>query len=166
MATYWDQAAKSFRGALSGAVDAETLRGLHAVRPGRHFLVLARQLVVLAAAVYVILRWGGLAYAWIPASVVIGFVIFDFTVLLHGMLDCHRTWRRSAHLLGQRFRVLMPDLPGFGYSGRPDAPYTLEWFADVIGQWMKQWSIGTSVWLFFAKKPQPSGRIWRRVLWR
>ena len=83
MATYWDQAAKSFRGALSGAVDAETLRALHAVRPGRHFLVLARQLAVLAAAVYVILRWGDLAYVWIPASVAIGFVIFDFTVFLH-----------------------------------------------------------------------------------
>lgn len=63
-------------------------------------------------------------------------------VLLHGLLDSHRTWRRVAHLLGQRFRVLMPDLPGFGYSGRPDAPYTLEWFSDVLGQWLKQIGVG------------------------
>ena len=83
MATAWDQAAKSFRGALSSAVDAQTLRGLHAVQPWRHFLVLARQLLVLAAAAYVILRWGEAWYVWIPASIAIGFVVFDFSVLLH-----------------------------------------------------------------------------------
>jgi pimeloyl-ACP methyl ester carboxylesterase len=43
-------------------------------------------------------------------------------VLLHGMLDSHRTWRRSAPLLAERFRVLMPDMPGHGLSARPDAP--------------------------------------------
>lgn len=32
----------------------------------------------------------------------------------------------------------MPDLPGHGYSGRPDAPYTLTWYADVIAAWMKE----------------------------
>lgn len=58
-------------------------------------------------------------------------------VLLHGMLDSHRTWRRAAPRLAKRFRVLMPDLPGHGYSGRPDAPYTLAWQADVMGRWMQ-----------------------------
>jgi pimeloyl-ACP methyl ester carboxylesterase len=31
----------------------------------------------------------------------------------------------------------MPDLPGHGYSGRPDAPYTLTWYASVIAAWME-----------------------------
>lgn len=60
----------------------------------------------------------------------------DPLVLLHGILDSHRAWRRVAPLLARRFRVLMPDLPGHGYSGRPDAPYTLTWYADVIAAWM------------------------------
>jgi pimeloyl-ACP methyl ester carboxylesterase len=58
-------------------------------------------------------------------------------VLLHGIQDSHRTWRRVAPILALHFRVLMPDLPGHGYSGRPDAPYTLGWFADVVAEWMK-----------------------------
>jgi len=61
-------------------------------------------------------------------------------VLLHGLLDTHRTWRRAAPHLARTFRVLMPDLPGNGYSGRPDAPYTLTWNAQVVAQWME--SIG------------------------
>lgn len=58
-------------------------------------------------------------------------------VLLHGILDSHRAWRRVAPLLASQFRILMPDLPGHGYSGRPDAPYTLTWFASVISAWME-----------------------------
>lgn len=57
-------------------------------------------------------------------------------VLLHGMGDSHRTWRQSAHHLAQDFRVLMPDLPGHGLSGRPDAPYTLAWYAQSVLDWM------------------------------
>ncbi len=57
-------------------------------------------------------------------------------VLLHGLMDTHRTWRRVAHLLARRYRVLMPDLPGNGYSGRPDASYTLTWHAQVVAEWM------------------------------
>jgi pimeloyl-ACP methyl ester carboxylesterase len=57
-------------------------------------------------------------------------------VLLHGIFDSHRTWRRAAPLLAKHYRVLMPDMPGNGNSGRPDAPYTLTWNAQVISDWM------------------------------
>jgi pimeloyl-ACP methyl ester carboxylesterase len=57
-------------------------------------------------------------------------------VLLHGVWDSHRTWRRAAPLLARHFRVLMPDLPGHGWSGRPDAPYTLSWYARMVAAWM------------------------------
>lgn len=59
-------------------------------------------------------------------------------VLLHGIQDWHRTWRRAAPLLARHFRVLMPDLPGHGFSDRPDAPYTLDWFADMVAAWMTE----------------------------
>lgn len=59
-------------------------------------------------------------------------------VLIHGIQDSHRTWRRVAPLLARHFRLLMVDLPGHGYSGRPDAPYTLPWFAGVLAEWMEE----------------------------
>ena len=57
-------------------------------------------------------------------------------VLLHGIADSRRTWRRAAPLLARGFRVLMPDLPGHGWSGRPDASYTLGWYARMVAGWM------------------------------
>jgi pimeloyl-ACP methyl ester carboxylesterase len=61
----------------------------------------------------------------------------DPLVLIHGLMDSHRTWRRAAPLLARRFRLLMPDLPGHGLSGRPDAPYTLSWHSQMLADWMK-----------------------------
>ena len=49
----------------------------------------------------------------------------DPLLLVHGFQESNRTWRRVAPRLAESFHVLMPDLPGHGLSGRPDAPYTL-----------------------------------------
>ncbi len=57
-------------------------------------------------------------------------------LLLHGLWDSHRTWRRVYPLLAEHFRLLIPDLPGHGLSGRPDAPYTLDWFAQTLYAWL------------------------------
>jgi pimeloyl-ACP methyl ester carboxylesterase len=58
-------------------------------------------------------------------------------VLVHGLSDWHRTWSPIAPLLAARgYRVVAVDLPGHGFSGRPDVPYTLEWNARVIGAWI------------------------------
>lgn len=40
-------------------------------------------------------------------------------ILLHGFPESHRTWRAVAPLLADRFRLIMPDLRGFGASDRP-----------------------------------------------
>jgi pimeloyl-ACP methyl ester carboxylesterase len=57
-------------------------------------------------------------------------------VLLHGLSDCHRSWMRLAPRLARDRRVLVPDLPGHGLSGRPDASYELGWYARVLGRWL------------------------------
>jgi pimeloyl-ACP methyl ester carboxylesterase len=57
-------------------------------------------------------------------------------VLLHGLNDSHRTWRRAAPELAKTRRVLMLDLPGHGLSGRPDAAYGLFWYAKVVAAWL------------------------------
>lgn len=54
-------------------------------------------------------------------------------LLLHGLTDTHRTFRRVVPTLAQHYRVIAPDLPGHGLSGRPDASYSLAWHASVIG---------------------------------
>ena len=63
-------------------------------------------------------------------------------VLLHGLGDSHRTWRTATPALASRFRVLMPDLPGHGLSSRPDAPYTLDWYASTMLGWLDAAEIG------------------------
>ncbi|MFT7582790.1 MAG: pimeloyl-ACP methyl ester carboxylesterase [Myxococcota bacterium] len=56
-------------------------------------------------------------------------------VLLHGLGDTHRTWRRVMPHLARGRRVLALDLAGHGMSERPEAPYDLRWHAQLVGQW-------------------------------
>jgi pimeloyl-ACP methyl ester carboxylesterase len=57
-------------------------------------------------------------------------------VLLHGLNDSHRSWRGVVPALAKTRRVLVPDLPGCGLSGRPDASYSLDWQANVMSAWL------------------------------
>jgi fatty acid desaturase len=85
----WHETSRDVRVELARAIDKDRLKALHRVSGWRHAALVSRQLVVLAAAVFVVLRFGDVWWAWIPASVVIGFVIFSATVLLHEVV--HRT---------------------------------------------------------------------------
>jgi fatty acid desaturase len=85
----WHEASRSVRTELSHAVDKERLKALHRVSGWRHALVVLRQAAVLAVAAAVVLRWGDRWWAWVPASITIGFVVFSATVLLHEVV--HRT---------------------------------------------------------------------------
>ncbi len=58
-------------------------------------------------------------------------------VLLHGLNDSYLTWKRVAPALAVDRRVLMPDLPGYGLSERPDAGYELRWHAHIIAKWLE-----------------------------
>jgi pimeloyl-ACP methyl ester carboxylesterase len=58
-------------------------------------------------------------------------------LLLHGLYDCHRTWKHVAPELAYDRRVLMPDLPGHGLSDRPDASYELGWYARIVARWLE-----------------------------
>lgn len=59
------------------------------------------------------------------------------TVLIHGISDSHRSWLRMAPHLASGRRLLMVDLAGHGLSGRPDASYTLDWHAKMVGRWLE-----------------------------
>ena len=89
------QASRSLRGALRDAVPRDELKRLHRTSGWRHALVVVRQVAVLAVAVSAILVYGdgpsfwARAWAWVPATIAIGFVVFSFSVLLHEVV--HRT---------------------------------------------------------------------------
>lgn len=54
--------------------------------------------------------------------------------LLHSGLLSHKEWEPAAAGLAERFRLVLPDLPLHGDSeDRPRHPYTLDWFAEVLG---------------------------------
>jgi pimeloyl-ACP methyl ester carboxylesterase len=54
--------------------------------------------------------------------------------LLHSGLLSHKEWEPAAEQLADRFRVVLPDLPLHGDSeGGTRHPYTLDWFAEVLG---------------------------------
>src|SRR5437899_8832449 len=53
-------------------------------------------------------------------------------LLLPGVIATHGYFRRNIRALSSRFRVLAPDLPGFGQSEKPDAPYTPAWFVERV----------------------------------
>lgn len=53
-------------------------------------------------------------------------------LLVHGLGDEADTWRLLLPALAARRRVLAVDLPGFGRSDKPHAPYTVPWYAAVL----------------------------------
>lgn len=53
-------------------------------------------------------------------------------LLVHGLADEADTWRHLIDPLAACFRVVAPDLPGFGRSDRPELAYTLPFFAGVL----------------------------------
>jgi len=54
--------------------------------------------------------------------------------LLHSALLSHKEWEPAVEQLADRFRVVLPDLPLHGDSETsPEHPYTLDWFAEVLG---------------------------------
>jgi len=54
--------------------------------------------------------------------------------LLHSGMLSYKEWEPLVSDLAERFRVVLPDLPLHGDSeDRSRHPYTLEWFAEVLG---------------------------------
>jgi len=54
-------------------------------------------------------------------------------LLVHGALSDHRAWRRVIAPLATRYRVVVPDLPGFGRSEKPSRyPFTRDAFAETL----------------------------------
>jgi pimeloyl-ACP methyl ester carboxylesterase len=58
-------------------------------------------------------------------------------VLIHGLAVSHRYLMPTAHALADRHPVLVPDLPGFGLSGKPAMAYDVRRHAAHLAAWLQ-----------------------------
>lgn len=56
----------------------------------------------------------------------------DVVILLHGWGASGKAYRLVIDMLTPHFRVIAPDMPGFGGSDEPSFPYTAENYADFV----------------------------------
>jgi len=111
---------------LKSSLSPATLKRLHRRQPIRHFLIAARQLALLVGLPIVIYHFPN-PWIWVPASLLLGFVIFSFSVLLHEVV--HKSIFRRDHKslytwLGRLYATV---------SGLSAAQFT-RWHLDHHGQ--------------------------------
>ncbi len=58
-------------------------------------------------------------------------------VLVHGLALSGRYMMPTGHALADRYRVYVPDLPGFGDSDKPPRALDVEGLADALAAWME-----------------------------
>ncbi len=66
-------------------------------------------------------------------------------VLLHGFCENHQIWDGFADELSLNFRVITPDLPGFGKSQLPSTPFSIDDIADQMLVWLHESGIQRSI---------------------
>lgn len=52
--------------------------------------------------------------------------------LIHGFCEDSSVWADFKNRLSKNYRVIVPDLPGYGKSALPKQPLTIEWMADFV----------------------------------
>jgi pimeloyl-ACP methyl ester carboxylesterase len=57
-------------------------------------------------------------------------------VLLHGWASSHKFWKYAFSAFSPRWRVIAPDLVGFGLSEKPDRDYRLEALSQWLGKFL------------------------------
>lgn len=66
-------------------------------------------------------------------------------VFIHGLSSYASFWEYQIPAFTATHRVLALDLPGYGASERPDAPYTPPWYADVVSAWLDKVGVEKAV---------------------
>jgi fatty acid desaturase len=89
---FYSQHAVALRAELGRAVSREEMRELHRKTPVRHFVVAARQFLILGLTTWALVRFTN-PLIWIPLAILQGFTVFNFTVLLHEVVH-HTVFER------------------------------------------------------------------------
>lgn len=124
---YYADHTKEMRAALAREISVDDLRALHQKRPVMHFLVVSGLVSALAVGVIgaaMIDVWWG----WLPFSVLAGFALFNFTVLLHEVV--HRSVFSRTGELGSRVLGFLYAVPS-GLSATQFTRWHLDHHAEL-----------------------------------
>jgi pimeloyl-ACP methyl ester carboxylesterase len=66
-------------------------------------------------------------------------------LLLHGLSASLDIWEHVVDEFADRYRIVAPDLPGHGESAKPDAPYTIDFYAGVVRTLARELDVTTAV---------------------
>lgn len=66
-------------------------------------------------------------------------------VFLHGFCETHEIWDDFLRPLSEDFRVLLPDLPGFGKSEILPTPFTIDDVGDAVAKWLTEIKVSKAV---------------------
>lgn len=66
-------------------------------------------------------------------------------IFVHGLGSYLRAWEKNIPVLKQKYRCIAIDLPGYGKSSKGIYPYTMDFFADVIKEFMEELNIKKAV---------------------
>lgn len=58
-------------------------------------------------------------------------------LLLHGIGASAERWLPVVPLLTKNFRIIIPDIIGFGYSDKPTVEYSMNFFVEFISEFLK-----------------------------
>jgi len=62
----------------------------------------------------------------------------DTLLLLHGLGASAERWEYVIPLFAKKFKVIVPDLIGFGYSDKPMVDYTTDYFAEFVSKFVNK----------------------------
>ncbi len=65
----------------------------------------------------------------------------EIIVLIHGLGSYGPAWTHNIEALSEQYRVIVPDLPGYGMSSKNLHPVSLSAFADAISELLNQLDI-------------------------
>lgn len=67
--------------------------------------------------------------------------------LIHGLGGSCEDFFLMAPLLARERSLIIPDLPGFGDSAKPDAPYTMDWYIEALREMAAALGVARPDWL-------------------
>jgi pimeloyl-ACP methyl ester carboxylesterase len=62
----------------------------------------------------------------------------DAMLLIHGLGGSIESWTNNIDYLSKELRVIALDLPGFGYSDKPELDYTIKFYSDFVARFAEK----------------------------
>lgn len=62
-------------------------------------------------------------------------------VFIHGFCESNKIWNDLSAELSEDYRIICPDLPGFGKSALPDNAFSLQQIGDLLVDWLQSLGI-------------------------